>query len=71
MVWVIQFHGAEILKVVLQDHMRRIKAQKRIVDRHGEVAGDFRLAQLRFELCGQDFIELGIQYLNGAGFRAR
>lgn len=70
MVGIVETYSAEICKMTLQNVLRYIKAQKRIVLGHCEIAWGVVSAKLCFEVCCQYFVELRIQHFNGAGFSA-
>ena len=58
MEWVIQTEGADIRKVLLDDSLGGIEFDKRVVNRHCEVAGCFIFFTVYCELCGENFVEL-------------
>ena len=68
--WVIESEGAHICKMLLQDVFSSIEMDQRIMDRHCEVTRCVVLPEVHFELSGQDLVELGVQYCDGAGFCA-
>ena len=66
--WIIKPECTYVRKVSVQNFFRGLKADQRVMDRHGEVAGCHVFFRVDVKLIGQDFIDLGVQDRNGAGF---
>lgn len=70
MEWIIEAEGAYLCEMFLQYCLRGIKSDQRVVDRHCKVTGCFILFRVYIKLCGQNFIDLRVQYRDGADFGA-
>ena len=69
--WIIKPECTYVRKVSVQNFFRGLKADQRVMDRHGEVAGCHVFFRVDVKLIGQDFIDLGVQDCDRAGFGSR